>query len=55
MPGFANFDKLLKRLGKYKAGKCCLYIKSLEDVDRKVLKSLIDGAVGYMMRKYSVK
>lgn len=32
---------LLKKLGKYKAGKGCLYIKSLEDIDMKVLEKLI--------------
>ena len=55
MPGFSNFDKLMKRLGKYKSGKSCLYIKSLEDVDQKILKALIEGSVKQMKRKYSVK
>ena len=55
MPRFSNFDKLMKRLGKYKNGKSCLYIKSLEDVDQKVLKALIEGSVEQMKRKYSVK
>jgi hypothetical protein len=32
----------LKRLGKHKTGKGCLYINTLEDIDRKVLKELID-------------
>lgn len=55
MPGCSNFDKLMKCLGKYKTGKSCLYIKSLEDVDQKVLKALIEGSVKLMKRKYSVK
>jgi hypothetical protein len=33
--------KLLKNLGKYKAGKGCLYIKTLDEIDRDVLKELI--------------
>ena len=55
MPGFSSFDKLMGQLGKYKTGKSCLTIKSLEDVDQKKLKALIDGSVKYMKRKYSVR
>jgi hypothetical protein len=41
-----GFDqKVLKRLGKYKTGKGCLYINKLEDVDRKVLNELIAKSV----------
>jgi hypothetical protein len=54
MPGFSNFDKLMAQLGKYKTGKSCLYIRSLDDVDQKKLKALIDGSVRYMKEKYSV-
>jgi len=32
---------LLKKLGKYKTGKGCLYINRLEDVDLNVLKEII--------------
>lgn len=38
-------ENILKRLGKYKNGKGCLYIKQLEDVDMKVLKELISTTV----------
>lgn len=34
-------DKLLSKLGKYKAGKGCLYIKAVNDIDLKVLEELI--------------
>lgn len=38
----SGFDKdVLKRLGKYKTGKGCLYINKLEDVDLRVLKELV--------------
>jgi len=41
-----GFDsELLKKLGKYKTGKGCLYIKKLEDVDIKVLNDLITKSV----------
>ncbi len=52
MPGFSKFKKLMTRLGKYKTGKSCLYIKKLEDVDQKALEGLITGSVKEMRRKY---
>jgi hypothetical protein len=48
VPGFDIAHDLMKRLGKYKTGKSCLYIKSLADVDRKVLRQLIDKSVKKM-------
>ncbi len=52
MPGFTPFDKLVAKLGKYKTGKSCLYIKRLSDVDEDVLERLIDGSVERMRKKY---
>jgi hypothetical protein len=48
MPGFERYESLLTRLGKYKTGKSCLYLKRLEDVDRSVLKELIEESVKTM-------
>jgi hypothetical protein len=45
MPGFADAEPLLKKLGKHKTAKVCLYIKKLADVDLAVLKKLIDASV----------
>ena len=42
---FDEYDKLLKKLGKYSTCKACLYIKKLEDVDIKVLKELVNLSV----------
>lgn len=39
--GGGNFEPLLKKLGKYKTGKGCLYINRLADVDTKVLLEMI--------------
>ena len=55
MPGFSNFDKLMSQLGKFKTGKSCLYIDTLDDIDLQKLKALIDGSVKQMKRKYLVK
>jgi hypothetical protein len=43
MGGFDS--ELLKKLGKYKTGKGCLYIGKLEDVDKTVLADLIKKSV----------
>jgi Domain of unknown function (DU1801) len=48
VPGFEIAPDLMKRLGKYKTGKSCLYIRKLADVDRKVLKQLLEKSVKKM-------
>ncbi len=50
MPGFERYAQQMKKLGKYKTGKCCLYIKKLEDVDMKVLKELVKESVDCIKR-----
>ena len=55
MPGFSSFDKLMAKLGKYKTGKSCLYIKRLSDVDEQVLQRLITESVRVMRSKYQTK
>lgn len=52
MPGFDNYDHLLGKLGKFKTGKSCLYIKSLDQVDKRVLRDLIAESVAAMRQKY---
>ena len=48
MSGFDEYDALMKKLGKYKTGKACLYINKLEDVDLSVMKDLIQKSVVHM-------
>ena len=55
IPGFKNFAPLMKKLGKYKTGKSCLYIKRLSDVDETVLEQLIVDSVKTMRKKYKTK
>ena len=38
-------EKHLDKLGKYKTGKGCLYIKRLDDVDLKVLEKMITASL----------
>jgi hypothetical protein len=39
--GLEQHADLMAKLGKHKAGRGCLYVKKLEDVDAKVLKQLV--------------
>ncbi len=48
MGGFDEQKDLLKKLGKYKTSVGCLYIKRLDDVDKKVLKTLVTASVKRM-------
>lgn len=46
--GPANHAALLKDLGKFTTGGGCLYLKTLADVDKKVLKALVQASVKWM-------
>jgi hypothetical protein len=45
-----NYPDILKRLGKHKTGKGCLYINKLEDVNMRVLKELITTSIKNLQR-----
>jgi len=45
--GVSRYENELKKLGKYRAGKSCLYLKKLSDVDYKVLESIIKKSYNY--------
>ncbi|HET9905445.1 MAG TPA: DUF1801 domain-containing protein [Anaerolineales bacterium] len=48
MGGFDTHADLLQKLGKFTTGAGCLYIKKLDDVDKKVLKELVQASVKRM-------
>jgi hypothetical protein len=50
MPGFDRYGELLKKLGRHKTGKSCLYIKSLSDVHLPTLETLIRQSARVMAR-----
>ena len=52
MPGFDRYEKLMKNLGPHKTGKSCLYVKSLDAIDRDVLAEIIGDSVAHMREKY---
>jgi len=51
LPGFEKNKSVMEKLGKYKTGKSCLYIKKLDDVDTNVLRQLISNSYKYMKQK----
>ena len=44
---------LTGKLGKHKTGKGCLYLNTLDDVDRGVLRTLIETSVSAMRRQHA--
>lgn len=52
MAGFSEYDALLKKLGKHKTGKSCLYLGKLADVNEGALRELIKRSWDFMAKKY---
>jgi len=51
-PDLPQRDALLKKLGKHKASKGCIYIKKLDDIDTGVLEKIIAESMKYIKKKY---
>jgi hypothetical protein len=51
-PGADEHDALLAQLGKYKAGKGCIHIKRLEDIQTPVLVRLLTGSMEHLRQRY---
>ena len=51
-PDWDGAEPWLSQLGKHKAGKGCLYLKKLADVDATVLQQLISASVAELRRRY---
>jgi len=49
---FEGKEGLLVKLGTYKAGKSCLYIRRLSDVDTFVLERLLAHSIAEIRRRY---
>jgi hypothetical protein len=50
--GFPGHDDIMARLGKYKTGKSCLYIRRLDDVDMTALGELCTASLSVMAERY---
>jgi hypothetical protein len=51
LSGAKEEKALLARLGAFKLGKACLYLKRLEDVDTKVLEELVRRSAAHTREK----
>ena len=51
-PVFPQKETLLKKLGKHKMGKGCLYIRKLDDVDTGVLGKMVVASISEIRRRY---
>ena len=52
MSGFDDRPDLMERLGKFKTGKSCLYVKRLDEIDLDVLEALVRESVAVMRERY---
>ena len=48
MSGFDRYESLMGKLGKYKTGKSCLYIKQIKDVNLDTLSELVRRSVEHI-------
>lgn len=52
MSGFDDRPDRMEKLGKFKTGKSCLYVKRLSDIDLEVLDELVADSVERMKARY---
>lgn len=51
-PGFDGHDELMATLGKYQAGKGCIHIKRIADIDVPTLKRLAAPSIEHLRTRY---
>lgn len=52
---FEDRDAMMEKLGKYKEGKACVYVKKLEDIDLSVLKEITKASIADTQARYPDK
>lgn len=52
---FESKEELLSKFGKHKAGKGCIYIKKIADIDIEILKKMISYSVENLKKLYPSK
>lgn len=45
-------EKMLEKLGKYKIGKVCVYVKRFDDIDHEILAKMVADDMNYTKKKY---
>ena len=51
MSGFDEHLDLMRGLGRYKTGKSCLYVRTLDDINLPVLTRLIEASIARMVQR----
>ncbi|MBV6634689.1 MAG: DUF1801 domain-containing protein [Mameliella sp.] len=54
MPGYADFQEVLSRLGPHRLGKSCLYLGALSKVDLDVLSDLIRAGLADLGTRWEI-
>jgi len=49
----AGQNELLLKLGKFKKGAACIYIKTLSDINQNTLKQLIKSSIDYLQSMHT--
>jgi len=52
LAGIEGQSELLAKIGKHQAGKGCLYIKKVDDINLEVLEQMIRKTMAYLESKY---
>lgn len=55
MPGYADFEDILARIGKHKMGKSCLEFRRLANIDQDVLAELIGAGLERLKTMWTVE
>ena len=50
--GATEREELLEKLGKHKAGKGCIYVNKLQDINTDILKQLINQSIDFLKKRY---
>lgn len=50
--GTTDQDELLQKLGKFKMGKGCIYVKRLTDINLDIVKEIIGSTIKFLQEKY---
>ena len=50
--GCAGQEALLSKLGTFKMGKSCIYIKKLSDINQDILKQIIKSTIDFLQEKW---
>ena len=51
-PDFESKAELLQNLGKHKAGKGCIYVKKLADINEPVLLKMVSASQDFIQKQY---